>query len=103
MSLATRYSRAMFEYPSPQFAKGPRSHLSSTWLNDPKKPVKLLSIARKPLKPTGQAPSGAYGFFEQGMVLGAFVYLLPILAVSLFSISYAGMFGYRTIIRSVFH
>ncbi|KAK5064587.1 hypothetical protein LTR84_000420 [Exophiala bonariae] len=95
VSLRTRYSASMFEYPSPQFAVGPRSHLASRILAGPTKSAWLMGIAQKPLKPTGQPPPGAWGFFEQGMVIGALVYLLPILSVSLFGAGYASIWGYR--------
>ncbi|KAH7384682.1 hypothetical protein BKA66DRAFT_388391, partial [Pyrenochaeta sp. MPI-SDFR-AT-0127] len=74
-NLRVRYTRDMFEVPSPQVVPGVRSHFASTIF---KKANFIDAVARKPLKPTGQPPSGAWGFFEQGMVIGAFFYLLPI-------------------------
>lgn len=90
----------MFEYPSPQITKASRSHLASKILNNPTQAAMLLSIAQKPLKPTGQKPPGATGFFEQGMILGALVYLLPLISVSLFGIGYVGLSGYRRVFGS---
>jgi hypothetical protein len=85
----------MFEYPSPQITKNARSYLASAILNNPTQAAKLLSLAGKPLRPTGQPPAGAIGFFEQALILSAFMYVLPIIGVSLFGIGYAGVFGYR--------
>lgn len=93
--LATRYTRTMLELPSPQITVGPRTHLASTITSGPVKADWLVSIAQKPLKPTGQPKSGAWGFFEQGIILGALVYTLPLLAASLFGVGYAGLLGYR--------
>lgn len=75
INLRMRYPRAMFEVPSPQVVPGPRSHLISSIV---KKAAFIDALSRKPLKPTGQPKAGAWGFFEQGMVIGLFTYLLPI-------------------------
>lgn len=84
----------MFETPSPQMTLGPRSHLMSTIF---KKAAFIDKVAQRPLKPTGQAPSGAWGFFEQGIIIGALVYLLPIVGISTAGIGLAfwkGLHGF---------
>ncbi len=86
----------MFEMPSPQIVASPKSHPVSTILQ---KADFIDKIAQKPLKPTGQALSGAWGFFEQGIVLGALVYLLPIVSVSTFGVGYAAWKGYQVLTR----
>lgn len=73
---------------------GPRSHLMSTIF---KKAAFIDKVAQRPLKPTGQAPSGAWGFFEQGIIIGALVYLLPIVGISTAGIGLAfwkGLHGF---------
>ncbi len=49
---------------------------------------KLKGLALKPLRPTGQRPGHAIGFFEQGILLGlgsTAIVVLPFLGWSLFS------------------
>lgn len=90
-NLRTRYKREMFELPSPEIVPGPNSHLVSHLLDK----VDLFDqVAQKSLKPTGQPESGAWGFFEQGIILGATVYILPVLGAMLFGVGYAGWTGY---------
>ena len=52
-------------------------------------------IGQKPLRPIDQPPSGAWGFFEQGMVLGALVYLLPIVGMTVGGTVFAIWKGYQ--------
>ncbi|KAH7125486.1 hypothetical protein B0J11DRAFT_580030 [Dendryphion nanum] len=85
INLQQRYTHDMFEIPSPQIVPSARSHLTSTIL---KKASFIDSIARKPLKDMGQPPSGAWGFFEQGIVIGAFTYLLPMIGITITGFGY---------------
>lgn len=82
----------MFEEPSPEIVPGLRFHpISRTvrYLRATSGP-KLLATMSQPPKPTGQADSGAWGFFEQAVILGATVYLLPVVAGCAAGIVYTG-------------
>lgn len=92
IDLRVRYAREMFELPSPQVIPGPRSHPISSIL---KKADYIDSLSRKPLKPTGQPPSGAWGFFEQGIVLGFVFYVLPITTLTLSGAGYVAWKGFQ--------
>lgn len=92
-SLRTRYTREMFELPSPETVIGPRSHFVSRLLE---KAGSFDQVAQKPLKSTGQPESGAWGFFEQGIILGAVVYILPVVGAMTFGVGYAGWTSYCT-------
>ncbi|CAK7221494.1 hypothetical protein SBRCBS47491_004544 [Sporothrix bragantina] len=84
-----RYTRAMFERPSPQFVStvGDRRTIATTNSTvDPAAASKLLLRAANPLKPMGLPPAGAWGFFDQGIILGASVYLLPIFVGSVVAV-----------------
>lgn len=83
----------MFELPSPEAVVGPKSHLISHLLE---KADSFDQVARRPLKPTGQPESGAWGFFEQGIILGAMVYILPVMGMMTFGVGYAGWTGLNT-------
>ncbi|PSN64645.1 hypothetical protein BS50DRAFT_557292 [Corynespora cassiicola Philippines] len=91
-NLRMRYTRDMFEEPSPQVVPGSRSHPVSTIFG---KASFLVDLAQRPLKPTGQPPSGAWGFFEQGIIIGAIVYLLPMVGAVTCGIAYTGWTGYK--------
>ncbi|KAK2596298.1 hypothetical protein N8I77_013194 [Diaporthe amygdali] len=95
-SLRTRYTREMFELPSPEVVPGPRSHLISSLLD---KADSFDQVAQKPLKPTDQLPSGAWGFFEQGIILGAIVYILPTVGLMTYGLGYVGWIGYGRVWR----
>ena len=85
-----KISWARLSLPRPQYITSPPSSLSPvsqilTFNKDSKissKDLRKLSLA--PLKPTGQAPGKAIGFFEQGIVTGAsllFGIVLPLTLV----------------------
>jgi hypothetical protein len=81
----------MFEIASPQFVSGPGR-------DEEIKGSQLLEKASAPLKPTGQPEGGAMGFFDVAVGIGALVYLLPSMAVTLGAVGVAtykvyGMFG----------
>ncbi|EOA89727.1 uncharacterized protein SETTUDRAFT_57859, partial [Exserohilum turcica Et28A] len=76
--LKWRYTRAMFEMPSPQVMPPPKPHMVSTVFQEADH---IDQIAQRPLKPTGQPVAGAWGFFEQGIWLGALVYVLPLISL----------------------
>ncbi|OJJ08336.1 hypothetical protein ASPVEDRAFT_89562 [Aspergillus versicolor CBS 583.65] len=97
VQLDLRFTRDMFEHPSPEIAPGERFHAISWTLFYGESPVgaKMLATMSKPLNPTGQAPAGAWGFFDQGIILGAVVYLLPLVAASVAGTAYMGVLGYR--------
>lgn len=91
LSRRARYSRAMFEIASPQF-------VSETVKDEEIKGPGLLEKAIAPLKPAGQPEGGAMGFFDVAVGIGALVYLLPSVAVTLGVVGVAtykayGMFG----------
>lgn len=90
-NLRTRYTCEMFELPSPEVVPGPMSHLVSSLLE---KADSFDQVAQKPLKPTDQLPSGAWGFFEQGIILGAIVYILPTVGIMTYGLGYVGWIGY---------
>ena len=78
----------MFSAPRPQFITSPAPLPS---------PAQLKELALQPLKPTGQRPGHAIGFFEQGVFLGlgsTALVVLPLLGWSVFS---AVKFGMRYI------
>lgn len=97
INLRTRYTREMLELPSPETVPGPRSHFVSRLLE---KAGSFHQVAQKPLKSTGQPASGAWGFFEQGIILGAIVYILPVVGAMTFGVGYAGWTGYCTWMKS---
>jgi hypothetical protein len=92
-----RYTRDMFEEPSPQIVPGARFHPASSMMSqyDPPHSEKMLSAMSKPLKPTGQGPSGAIDFFGQGILLGVTVYLLPIALISIGGVATLGTLAFR--------
>jgi hypothetical protein len=92
-NLSNRYAREMFELPSPEAVPGPRTRFVSRLLVEADA---LDQVAQRPLKPTGQPESGAWGFFEQGIVLGAIMYILPVMGVVTAGLGYAGWTGYCT-------
>lgn len=75
----------MFSAPCPQFIT-PQTSLPL--------PSKLKELALKPLKPIGQRPGHAIGFFEQGILLGlgsTAIVVLPLLGWTLFKGAKLGM------------
>ncbi|KAL3464458.1 hypothetical protein BJX64DRAFT_286268, partial [Aspergillus heterothallicus] len=97
VQLDLRYTRKMFERPSPEIVPGERFHPISRTIFYGESPVgaKMLAALSKPLKPTGQAPAGAWGFFDQGVILGAAVYLLPMTVACVAGAAYMGVLGYQ--------
>ncbi len=93
VQLDLRFTREMFEQSSPEIAPGERFHSISRTVSYGGSAVgaKMLAALSKPLKPTGQAPAGAWGFFDQGIILGAVVYLLPLAAASVAGAAYMGV------------
>lgn len=93
VQLDLRFTREMFEQCSPEIAPGERFHPISRTVSYGGSAVgaKMLAALSKPLKPTGQAPAGAWGFFDQGIILGAVVYLLPLAAASVAGAAYMGV------------
>jgi hypothetical protein len=76
----------MFSSPCPQFISSPAPLPDSS---------KLKDLTSKQLKPTGQRPGHALGFFEQGILLGlgsAALVVLPIIGWGLFT---AGKYGWK--------
>jgi len=81
----------MFEIASPQFVSSPDK-------GEEAKGSQLLEKACAPLKPTGQPEGGAMGFFDVAVGIGALVYLLPSVALTIGVVGVAtykayGMFG----------
>ncbi|KAI8938471.1 hypothetical protein NX059_004363 [Plenodomus lindquistii] len=91
-NLRLRYTRDMFEIPSPEIVPGDRPHMASKIL---KAAAFVDSVAMKPLKPTGQPKAEAWGFFETGMMIGAFVYIIPAIALTISGVSYGAWKGYK--------
>ncbi|KAF3384695.1 hypothetical protein F1880_002082 [Penicillium rolfsii] len=98
VQLDLRFTRDMFEEPSPEFVPGERFHPISKSIFYGESPfgAKMIEAMSKPLRPTGQPRSGAWGFFDQGVILGAVVYLLPVALASVGGIAALGVLGYRT-------
>ncbi|KAF2014098.1 hypothetical protein BU24DRAFT_481469 [Aaosphaeria arxii CBS 175.79] len=94
INLHQRYTRDMFEFPSPQIVPSKRSHLTSTIFT---KASFIDSVAREALKDIRQPKSGAWGFFEQGIVIGAFVYLLPMFSITITGVGYGVWRAYWSI------
>ncbi|KAI4730370.1 hypothetical protein E4T49_01692 [Aureobasidium sp. EXF-10728] len=94
-----RYVREMFEEPSPQIVPGAKVHAaSSVWkLRNTPRSAAILSQSSRPLKPMDQPPAGAWGFFETGVLLGAAVYLLPVIMGTIAGTTYASVWAYRRI------
>jgi hypothetical protein len=90
----------MFEEPSPEIVPGERFHPISNTVSYGESPVgsRLLAAMSKPLKPTGQAPAGAWGFFDQAVILGAIVYLIPLTVASVAGAAYMGILAYRKLL-----
>ncbi|KAI5236971.1 hypothetical protein E4T42_09304 [Aureobasidium subglaciale] len=95
-----RYIKGMFEKPSPQIAPGVKVHAASNvWkLRNTPRSAAILAHASEPLKPTGQAAAGAWGFFETGVLLGATVYLLPVILGTIAGAAYTTIWAYRRVI-----
>jgi len=89
----------MFEEPSPQIVPDGKFHAASNvWkLRNSPRSAAILAHASKPLKPTGQAAAGAWGFFETGVLLGAAVYLLPVILGTIAGATYTGIWTYRKV------
>lgn len=88
----------MFEEPSPQIVPGdkrPGKKCHPVSVLFPKVNPKLIEAPSEPLKPTGQGRPGAWGFFEQGLLLGATVYLLPVALLSVAGVTIAGTAAYQ--------
>jgi tetrahydromethanopterin S-methyltransferase subunit B len=80
----------MLEKPSPQFIRGPpKQDLDSALA------TKLLSLASKPLKSTGQAKAGQWDFFIVGFFLGAAVYVLPAIVIGVWGVKWVVSKGGR--------
>jgi hypothetical protein len=78
----------MFSTPSPQFVTTPGVLPSAT---------DIKKAALKKLRPTGQRPGHAVGFFEQGIFIGlgsTVLLVLPLLGWTIFS---AGKMGWKFI------
>ncbi|KAH0288237.1 ALDH-like protein [Aureobasidium namibiae CBS 147.97] len=95
-----RYVREMFEEPSPQIVPEGKIHAASNvWkLRNSPRSAAILAHASRPLRPTGQAAAGAWGFFETGVLLGAAVYLLPVILGTIVGATYTGIWTYRKVI-----
>lgn len=89
-NLRIRYTREMFELPSPEIMPGSSSHFVSRLVETADS---LDRASQADLKTTGQPESGAWGFFEQGIVLGLIVYILPMVGVTV-GVASAGWMGY---------
>lgn len=95
-----RYTRDMFEEPAPEFVAGMKTRGISrlapnhtTWTSEASEAA--LKKMSETLKPTGQGPGGAWGYFEQGLVIGVVVYLLPMVAGSIAGVVCGGVWAYR--------
>lgn len=95
-----RYSRDMFEHPSPEIvAEKQTCTISQLALQQSTLASEAALIANSsPLKSTGQGPGGAWGYFEQGLVIGAVVYLLPVAVGSIAVAVYGGLWAYRNLV-----
>lgn len=97
VQLDLRYTRDMFENASPEIVPGLRFRPISRSVQQLKgsSGPKLLAAMSKPLQPTGQGESGAWGFFEQAVILGATVYLLPVVVGCAAGLVYSGIVAYN--------
>ncbi|KAL4863663.1 hypothetical protein BDV12DRAFT_189501 [Aspergillus spectabilis] len=97
VQLDLRFTRDMFEEPTPEIVPGERFYPISKSIFYGESPVgaKMIEAMSKPLKPTGQTPAGAWGFFDQAVILGAAVYLLPLAVASVGGVAALGVVGYR--------
>ncbi|KAE9381054.1 aldehyde dehydrogenase-like protein PutA [Stipitochalara longipes BDJ] len=80
-----RFTSDMFSTPQPQFINAPTSLPPAS---------KLMKLALKQLKPTGQRPGHAIGFFEQGILLGlgsTALVVLPLVGWGVFRVVKFGM------------
>ncbi|THV89259.1 hypothetical protein D6D27_06595 [Aureobasidium pullulans] len=95
-----RYVREMFEEPSPQIVPEGKIHAASNvWkLRNTSRSAAILAHASAPLRPIDQAAAGAWGFFETGVLLGAAVYILPVILGTIAGATYAGVWAYRRIL-----
>ncbi|MCJ1472608.1 hypothetical protein MMC13_001257 [Lambiella insularis] len=99
ISTAVRYTRAMFETPSPQFVRPVHDTvMSATLLNSSsQRASQFYSDAIKPLSPTGQPENKDMNFFIMALRAGALVYLLPVVSAGLASAVYGAVSLYRTL------
>jgi aldehyde dehydrogenase (NAD+) len=83
VSTATRYSREMFESPSPQFVSVAVNELGAADVVEVETSTfkRWHQAARHPLKPTGQPPEGDVNFFVQGLRAALVVYVLPVVLI----------------------
>lgn len=58
----------------------------------------MLKVMSKPLRRTVQGPGGAWGYFEQGLVIGAVVYLLPMAVGSVVGTIYGCLWAYQKLV-----
>ncbi|THW54895.1 hypothetical protein D6D20_09879 [Aureobasidium pullulans] len=95
-----RYVREMFEEPSPQIVPEGKIHAASNvWkLRNTSRSAAILAHASAPLRPIDQAAAGAWGFFETGVLLGAAVYILPVILGTIAGATYTGVWAYRRIL-----
>ena len=107
VSLSTRYTREMFERSSPQFVCNqtikPYSGITSQiddfplqQLSGDKKPLESLRVgAIKPLPDTGHSAGGQIGFFEQAILWGGALTIVPALTAVLGGAGYGAFQGYK--------
>lgn len=95
-----RYVREMFEEPSPQIVPEGKIHAASNvWkLRNTSRSAAILAHASAPLRPIDQAAAGAWGFFATGVLLGAAVYILPVILGTIAGATYTGVWAYRRIL-----
>lgn len=99
-----RYNRNMFSVPRPQFVEKVQAEFqkveealllsaAASKGTGRTSTSNLRELATKPLPPTGQSDNKGIGFFEQGLILGAGMYLSVILPTLGFTAYFLGRKG----------
>lgn len=107
VNLEARYTRAMFERPSPQFVGGELGRIDRALMMgsgklaiariqaDAEALSKLQALSLRPLPPTRQQNGGQVGFFERGILLGAAMTVVPALLLVVGGTGYGLTWAWR--------
>jgi len=92
-----RYDPALFTVPRPAHATAPASSakLHAALTSGPAAGLRAESVA--PLKPDGQRAGKIVGFFDQGLITGVVVFVLPVVA----GLGTLGFLGVRMGVRKM--
>jgi hypothetical protein len=104
-----RYNTAMFSSPRPQYVTPPSAELTkagdalgqfTTSTSQQQYMRELRKVALDALPPTGQPKGHAIGFFDQGILIGAGIFLTVVLPSVGYGAWFLGRMGWRTAFSS---